>query len=161
MIIDLLRNDLGRVCDYGSIRVAEARQLESYANVHHTTGIITGRLHEKQNRIDLLRACWPGGSITGAPKVRAMEIIAELEQTTRSFYTGAIGYLSIDGNMDLNIAIRTFIASGGKLTYQVGGGIVAESNPAAEYEETIAKAGGMLKALQESSKSGDNNAKNE
>lgn len=147
MITDLLRNDLGRVCDYGTVRVAELRAVASYRNVHHTYSRITGRLRRQTDLVDLLRATLPGGSVTGAPKVRAMEIIEELEPTARGPYCGAIGYIGVDGAMDLNVAIRTMLVEDDKLTFQVGGGIVADSRPADEYAETLHKARGILTAL--------------
>ena len=147
MIVDLERNDLGRVCDYGSVRVAEHKVLESYASVFHLVSTVEGRLHEGRDAVDLLKATFPGGSITGAPKVRAMEIIDELEPTQRSVYTGAIGYIGLDGTLDLNIAIRTMIVTGSRALFQVGGGIVADSEPAAEYQETLDKGQRIFQAL--------------
>ncbi|MBI4185880.1 MAG: aminodeoxychorismate synthase component I [Chloroflexi bacterium] len=147
MIVDLERNDLGRVCRYGTVNVTELAILETYPTVFHLTSTIEGRLRRDKNRIDLLRAAFPGGSITGAPKVRAMEIIDELEPTRRSIYTGALGYLSFSDQMDLNIAIRTFIIKEGKAYFQVGGGIVYDSEPEAEYRETLDKAKALLQAL--------------
>ena len=147
MIVDLERNDLGRVCSYGSVRVTEPRTVEEYASVFHTVAQVEGRLHEGHDLVDLLKATFPGGSITGAPKVRAMEIIDELEPTCRSVYTGAIGWLGFDGRMELNIAIRTLLVDGGRVHLQVGGGIVADSRPADEYDETLAKARSLLEAL--------------
>ncbi len=147
MIVDLERNDLGRVCRYGTVRVSELWALEKYATVFHLTSTVVGRLREDKNRIDLLKATFPGGSISGAPKVRAMEIIDELEPTRRSLYTGSIGYLSFSGEMDLNIVIRTFIIKDGKAYFQVGGGIVYDSDPEAEYQETLDKARAMIEAL--------------
>ena len=147
MIVDLERNDLGRVCSYGSVRVTERRTVEEYASVFHTVAQVEGRLHEGRDLADLLRAAFPGGSITGAPKVRAMEIIDELEPTGRSVYTGAVGYIGFDGRMDLNIAIRTLLVDRGRVHLQVGGGIVADSDPAAEFEETLAKGRSMFEAL--------------
>ncbi|MHC4872308.1 MAG: anthranilate synthase component I family protein [Planctomycetota bacterium] len=147
MITDLLRNDLGRVCEYGSVKVIESRLLEEYKTVFHTVSIIKGLLRDGTNAGELLKAAFPGGSITGAPKVRAMQIVAELERCRRSFYTGAVGYIGVDGDIDLNIAIRTILYDGSKLTFQAGGGIVAESDPAMEYEETLHKAEGMFRAL--------------
>ena len=144
MIIDLERNDLGRVCDYGTVRVDEHAVLESYATVHHLVSTVTGRLLEGRDIVDLLRASFPGGSITGAPKIRSMEIIDELEPTERSVYTGAIGYIGFDGSTDLNIAIRTMILSNGRAYWQVGGGIVADSDPEAEFEETLHKGRAMF-----------------
>ena len=147
MIVDLERNDLGRVCSYGSVRVTEARVLESYPTVHHLVATVEGSLHEGQGLVELLKATFPGGSITGAPKIRAMEIIDELEPTRRSVYTGAIGYLGFDGNADLSIVIRTFLATRGRLFFQAGGGIVADSRLEAEYEETTHKARALLEAV--------------
>jgi len=147
MIIDLERNDLGRVCEYGTVRVTEPRRLEAHPTVWHSVGTVEGVLHERYDAIDLLRATLPGGSITGAPKVRAMEIIDELEPTERSVYCGSIGMLGLDGSMVLNIAIRTMIVDQGRAHVQVGGGIVADSDPQAEYDETLDKARGMLQAL--------------
>ncbi len=148
MIVDLERNDLGRVCRYGTVRVRELWTLERYATVFQLTSTVEGRLREGKNRIDLLKATFPGGSITGAPKVRAMEIIDELEPTRRSIYTGSLGYLSFDGGMDINIVIRTFIIKDGKAYFQVGGGIVYDSDPEAEYQETLDKARALIEALE-------------
>lgn len=147
MIIDLLRNDLGRVCEYGSIRVPGVCRLESYAHVHHLVSEVRGRLRDGAGLVDLLRAAFPGGSVTGAPKVRAMEIIAELEPTARGPYCGSLGYLGFDGSMDTSILIRTFTAGRGWVQFPVGGGIVADSDPAGEYAETLHKANGMLQAV--------------
>jgi para-aminobenzoate synthetase component 1 len=147
MIVDLLRNDLSKVCRDHTVEVPELCRIERYATVHHLVSTVVGRLRPGQGPVDLLRATWPGGSITGAPKVRAMEIIAELEPTRRSVYTGAIGYFSFGGAADTNIAIRTFIVKGGRGYFQVGGGIVADSDPEREYEETLDKARGMVAAL--------------
>jgi para-aminobenzoate synthetase component 1 len=152
MIVDLERNDLGRVCRHGSVQVTELATLETFPTVFHLTSTVVGRLRNDQSRIDLLRACFPGGSITGAPKVRAMEIIDELEPTRRSVYTGAIGYLSFGNNMDLNIAIRTFLVKDGRAYFQVGGGIVYDSEPQAEYQETLDKAKALIQALKLSAK---------
>ncbi len=147
MIVDLERNDLGRVCEIGSIKVAEARAIETYATVHHTVATVTGILREDRDIVGLLKAAFPGGSITGAPKIRAMEIIDELEPTARSVYTGAIGYIGFGGRADLNIAIRTLLYDKGRITFQVGGGIVADSDPELEFEETLHKAEGIIRAL--------------
>jgi para-aminobenzoate synthetase component 1 len=147
MIVDLLRNDLGRVCEYGSIRVPEVCRVESYRYVHHLVSQVTGKLRPDKTPLDLLRATFPGGSVTGAPKVRAMQIIAELEPTTRGPYCGSLGYIGFDGAMDLNILIRTFAIGKGWVQFPVGGGIVADSDPEREYEETLHKAAGLLKAL--------------
>lgn len=147
MIVDLLRNDISRVCRIGSVKVPTLFGLESYATVHHLVSVVTGALAEGRGAVDLLRACFPGGSVTGAPKIRAMEIIAELEPTARGPYCGAIGYLSADGAMDSNIVIRTYCIQGEDLTFQVGGGIVADSDPQAEYEESLAKAKALIEVL--------------
>lgn len=156
MIVDLMRNDLGRVCAYGSVRVDEARAIESHPTVHHGVGTITGRLHESKDIVDLLKATLPGGSVTGAPKVRAMQIIDELEPTSRGPYCGCIGYLSKD-EANLSIAIRTMTVSENEtgaakrnaVSFHVGAGIVADSQPAAEYDETLDKAQAMITALSE------------
>ena len=151
MIVDLERNDIGRVCRYGTVEVTELAILETYPTVFHLTSTVRGRLRSGKNRIDLLKATFPGGSITGAPKVRAMEIIDELEPTRRSVYTGSIGYLSFSGGMDISIVIRTFLIKGKKAYFQVGGGIVYDSEPEAEYEETLDKARALIQALNLSS----------
>ncbi len=147
MIIDLLRNDLGRVCVYGSMEVAAVCRLETYPFVHHLVSEVRGRLRPGLGPVDLLRAAFPGGSVTGAPKVRAMEIIAELEPTARGPYCGSLGYLGFDGTMDTSILIRTFTAGRGWLQFPVGGGVVADSTPENEYEETLHKAEGLARAL--------------
>jgi len=147
MIVDLERNDLGKVCSFGSVRVRELFALERYATVFQLTSTVEGRLLPGKTRIDLLKGCFPGGSITGAPKVRAMEIIDELEPTKRSVYTGSIGYLSFTGEMDLNIAIRTIVVKDNKAYFQVGGGITYDSEPEAEYQETLDKAKALLESL--------------
>jgi para-aminobenzoate synthetase component 1 len=147
MIVDLLRNDLGRVCSYGSVRVPAVCRLETYPFVHHLVSEVCGRLRSGLGPVDLLRAAFPGGSVTGAPKIRAMEIIAELEPTVRGPYCGSLGYIGFDGNMDTNILIRTFTVGGGWVQFPVGGGIVADSVPEREYEETWHKAEGLLRAL--------------
>ena len=148
MIVDLERNDLGRVCDIASIHVPERVALESYSNIHHLVATVRGTLRRDADRIDLLKSCFPGGSITGAPKIRAMELIDELEPTDRGVYTGAIGYFGFDGTMDLNIAIRTCILKEGRAYFHVGGGIVADSEPEAEYQETLDKASSWLAVLE-------------
>jgi para-aminobenzoate synthetase component 1 len=147
MIVDLLRNDISRVCKIGSVKVPTLFGLESYATVHHLVSVVAGELAQGRSAVDLLRACFPGGSVTGAPKIRAMEIIAELEPTSRGPYCGSIGYLSADGGMDSNIVIRTYCVQGQDLTFQVGGGIVADSDPHAEYEESLAKAKALIEVL--------------
>ncbi len=139
MIVDLLRNDLSRVSEPGSVQVPVLCGLESYASVHHLTSVVTGTLARGKSRGDLIGACFPGGSITGAPKIRAQEIIAEIEQVPRNIYCGSIGFLSFTGHMDLNIAIRTVLIHEGRASFQGGGGITAKSIPVDEYEETLAK----------------------
>ncbi|NOQ80950.1 MAG: aminodeoxychorismate synthase component I [Methylophaga sp.] len=147
MIVDLLRNDLGKVCEPGSIEVPKPFALESFATVHHLVSTITGTLSEKQNAVSLLRACFPGGSITGAPKLRAMEIIEELEPHRRGLYCGSISYIGFDGKMDSNITIRTLIYSDNRLRFWAGGGIVADSKADDEYQEVHDKAAAMLNLL--------------
>jgi anthranilate/para-aminobenzoate synthase component I len=147
MIVDLERNDLGRVCEPGSIRVSAPKVLERHPTVHHLSATVQGTLRRGAGAVDVLRATFPGGSITGAPKIRAMEIIDELEPTRRAFYTGAIGALGFDGSLNLSIAIRTVLADGADYYFQAGGGVVADSDPAAEYDETLAKAAAMARAL--------------
>lgn len=149
MIVDLERNDIGKVCEIGSVRVPALFALETYETVHHLVATVHGRLQQDKGPVDLLRATFPGGSITGAPKIRSMEIIDELEPTRRATYTGSIGYISAHGRMDLDIVIRTFIVRRGEAFYQVGGGIVADSNPDAEYRETLYKGRGLARALAE------------
>lgn len=147
MIVDLHRNDLGRVCEYGSVRVVCPRRIEAHPTVFHTIADVTGRLRPGCDGIDLLTACFPAGSITGVPKIRAIEIIDELEPVARGAYTGAVGCLGLDGRMTFNVAIRTLQIHGDAATLYVGGGIVADSDPAAEYEETLAKARGILRGV--------------
>jgi para-aminobenzoate synthetase component 1 len=147
MIVDLLRNDLSRVCRPGTVRVPQLFALEQYATVHHLVSTVVGELEPEHDAVDLLRAAFPGGSITGAPKVRAMQIIAELEPTQRAVYCGAIGYLSTSGALDTSVVIRTCLVRGRDVYFQVGGGIVADSDPEQEYRETLDKAGGLLAAL--------------
>jgi len=147
MIVDLLRNDISRVCAPGSVRVPELFALEHYATVHHLVSTVVGDLAPGEDALTLLRAAFPGGSITGAPKVRAMEIIAELEPSERGVYCGAIGYVSLTGALDCSIAIRTAVAHSGRVYFSAGGGIVADSDPEEEYRETLDKARGMIDAL--------------
>lgn len=147
MITDLERNDLGRVCEFGSVRVSEMKRVESYATVHHLVSTVEGTLRQDVSHVDCVRACFPGGSITGAPKIRAMEIIDELEPHARGVYCGAIGYFGPGGESHFNIAIRTVVYQSGRLTFHAGGGIVADSEPDAEYDETLAKAQGIFNAI--------------
>ncbi|MDD4874468.1 MAG: aminodeoxychorismate synthase component I [Dehalococcoidales bacterium] len=147
MIVDLERNDLGRVCRFGSVKVTELAILEKYPTVYHLTSTVVGRLNEGKGRIALLKATLPGGSITGAPKVRSMEIIDELEPTRRSIYTGNIGYLGFDGNMDLSVVIRTFLIKEKRVYFQAGGAVVYDSQPEAEYQETLDKIQALIDAL--------------
>lgn len=147
MLIDLERNDLGRVCQTGSVEVSELMVIESYAHVHHIVSNVQGRLRDGVTPPEVIAAVFPGGTITGCPKVRCMEIIAELEGVGRSFYTGAMGYLGRDGSLDMNILIRSMAVAGNEITFRTGAGIVADSEPLAELAETEAKARGLLMAL--------------
>jgi len=147
MITDLERNDLGRVCEYGSVGVKQMRTLEEYATVFQTTSTIEGKLRKDKDCFDALMACFPGGSVTGCPKIRAMRIIEELEPTSRGLYTGSFGYISFSGNMDFNILIRTLLACQNKIYFQAGGGIVADSIPEYEYKETLIKSEAMRACL--------------
>jgi len=140
MIVDLLRNDLGRVCEPGSIGVRDLFTVESFPTVHHMISTVSGRLRDGEDAMSLLRACFPGGSITGAPKIRAMEIIEELEPARRGIYCGSIGYVGFNGDMDTSIVIRTLVRRGDRAHYWVGGGIVADSDPDEEYQECLDKA---------------------
>lgn len=147
MIVDMERNDLGRVCRPGTVRVPELYRLEEYATVFHLVSTVEGELAPEKDVVDLLAAAFPGGSITGAPKVRAMEIIEELEPVRRGIYTGSIGYIGFEGNADLNIVIRTLIFNGNRIYLQVGGGITYDSDPHMEYAETLDKARALVRAL--------------
>lgn len=147
MIVDLLRNDIGKSCRDGSVKVPSLFAVESYATVHHLVSTVTGELAQDRHALDLLRSCFPGGSITGAPKIRAMEIIEELEPHRRGVYCGAIGYIGFDGNMDTNIAIRTLVHNHGNIRFWVGGGIVNDSVEADEYQECFDKAAALLDLL--------------
>ncbi len=151
MITDLLRNDLGKVCEYGSVQVPELVRLERYAQVQHLVSTVAGRLRGDQTHFSAFASCFPGGSVTGAPKIRAMEIIDELEPLARGPYTGSIGYLGFNRESQLNIAIRTAVCQPGAIHFHVGAGIVADSVAEAEYDETMAKAGGYLAALRDRS----------
>jgi para-aminobenzoate synthetase component 1 len=153
MIVDLLRNDLSKSCAPGTVKVPKLFEVESFATVHHLVSTVTGELRPERDALDLLRGCFPGGSITGAPKLRAMQIIEELEPHRRGVYCGAIGYMGFDGGMDINIAIRTLVCSQGVIRFWAGGGIVADSRLEEEYQETFDKAAAMLKLLQQSAAS--------
>ncbi|MCK5829521.1 MAG: aminodeoxychorismate synthase component I [Methylococcales bacterium] len=149
MIVDLLRNDLSKNCKKGSIQVPKLFDVESFATVHHLVSTVTGVLAERQHALDLLRNCFPGGSITGAPKIRSMEIIEELEPNRRGIYCGAIGYIGFDGNMDTNIAIRTLVHSDNTIRFWAGGGIVNDSAMEDEYQESYDKAAALLDLLEQ------------
>lgn len=147
MIVDLERNDLGKICGYGTIRVRPLQKICTYAMLHHMVSTVKGRIRENISPVDCIKALFPGGSVTGAPKIRAMEIIEELEPTSRGIYTGGVGYIDFCGNMDLSMAIRTAVLKDKSLYLNVGGGIVADSNPEDEYKETMLKANAFLRAI--------------
>lgn len=149
MIVDLLRNDLGKSCEVGTVSVPQLFEVETFATVHHLVSTVRGRLAEGKDSIDLLRDCFPGGSITGAPKLRAMEIIEELEPERRGIYCGSIGYIGFDGAMDTNIVIRTLVLQDGNICFAAGGGVVMDSTAAAEYQESLDKAAALLAVLHE------------
>ena len=155
MIVDLLRNDLGKVCEPGSIEVPELFRVESFATVHHLVSTVTGRLQAGRDALDLIAACFPGGSITGAPKRRAMQIIDELEPVRREVYCGNVIRLGFDGNLDSSITIRTALMRGRDVYYWAGGGIVADSDCDAEYQECLDKAAAFLRLLDQSPDAGD------
>jgi anthranilate synthase component I len=148
MLVDLGRNDVGRVCEYGSVRVPKFMALERFSHVMHLVSVVEGTLAADADRLDALASCFPAGTVSGAPKVRAMEIISDLEPTRRGIYAGAVGYLDFAGNLDFCITIRTVVLTGGKAYVQAGAGIVADSNPAAEYQETCDKARAVVRALE-------------
>ncbi len=148
MLVDLGRNDIGRVCDYGTVRVPTFMALEKYSHVMHMVSVVEGQLADGRDRLDALVSCFPAGTVSGAPKVRAMQIINELEQSPRGLYAGAVGYLDFAGNLDFCIAIRSILLEHGRAYIQSGGGIVADSNPTAEFEETRDKARAMIRALE-------------
>ena len=149
MIVDLLRNDISKNCIPGSVKVPKLFDVESYATVHHLVSTVTGQLAKESHALDLLRSCFPGGSITGAPKIRAMEIIEELEPNRRGVYCGSIAYIGFDGNMDSNIAIRTLVHSDNTIRFWAGGGIVNDSVRDEEYQESFDKAAAMISLLQQ------------
>jgi anthranilate synthase component 1 len=148
MLVDLGRNDVGRVSAYGTVKVPTYMTIEKYSHVMHLVSIVEGTLAEDRDRLDALVACFPAGTVSGAPKVRAMEIVAELENRRRGVYAGAVGYLDFAGNLDFCITIRTVLIEAGRAYVQAGAGIVADSDPAAEYEETRDKARAVIKALE-------------
>jgi len=148
MLVDLARNDIGRVCDFGSVHVPEFMAVERYSHVMHIVSQVEGRISPERNAFDLMRATFPAGTVSGAPKIRAMQIIAGQEPVQRGFYAGALGYFSYDGNLDSCIILRTALLQNGKLYIQAGGGVVADSDPAAEYQETINKASALFKAAE-------------
>jgi len=148
MIVDMLRNDLGRVCETGSVETVALCELESFAQVHHLTSTVTGALRRGLDALDLLHAAFPGGSITGAPKIRAMEILDALEPVRRHIYTGSLGYVDWRGDADWNIAIRTALVTPAAIHFAAGGGITSDSEAEAEYEETLHKAAGIASALE-------------
>jgi anthranilate synthase component 1 len=148
MLVDLGRNDLGRVCDTGSVKATSLMQIERYSHVMHIVSRVSGRLRDGLNAFDLVRAAFPAGTVSGAPKIRAMEIISDLERTRRGPYAGAVGYFARQGDMDMCITIRTIVVSGGRYYVQAGAGIVADSNPAREYEETLGKARALVRAVE-------------
>jgi para-aminobenzoate synthetase component 1 len=147
MIVDLLRNDISRTCKIGSVNVPSLFDIESYATVHHLVSSIQGTLDKNKDSIELLKTCFPGGSITGAPKIRAMEIIESLEPQRRGIYCGSIGYIDFNGNMDTNIAIRTLVYNQNTIRFWVGGGIVYDSELNAEYQEALDKGKALLELL--------------
>ena len=147
MLVDLARNDLGRVCVTGSVQVNELMALEAYSHVMHIVSDVAGRLARGRDAVDVIRAIFPGGTITGCPKIHCMQLLRALEPVARGLYTGSLGYLGFDGTMDLNIAIRTMVIQGAQLSFHVGAGIVADSDPTREYHETLAKAGALMSAL--------------
>jgi para-aminobenzoate synthetase component 1 len=148
MIVDLLRNDLGRTCRIGSVKVPELFSLESYPNVHHLVSAVTGELADGKDALDLIGGSFPGGSITGAPKIRAMQIIDELERNRRALYCGSLMYLDVRGSMDSSIAIRSLLAKDGQMACWGGGGIVADSQWEAEYQETFTKVRVLMETLE-------------
>ena len=147
MVTDLERNELGKVCECSSVHVQEMRTIEEYQTVFQATSTVTGKLRKDKDLFDLIEACFPSGSVTGCPKIRAMQIIEELEPTRRGPYTGALGYISFSGEMDFNVLIRSLISFKNKIYFQVGGGIVSDSDPEAEYEETLIKARALKACL--------------
>lgn len=148
MLVDLHRNDIGRVCEYGSVHVDQLMVTEKYSHVIHIVSNVVGKLRPERDGFDLIRATFPAGTLSGAPKIRAMEIIEELEPVKRGPYGGVIGYFSFSGDIDTAITLRTIVMKDGKAYIQAGGGIVADSDPAAEYQETVNKAGALMRAIE-------------
>jgi anthranilate synthase component 1 len=148
MLVDLARNDLGRICDFGSIAVSDMMQIERYSRVMHLVSHVEGNLRAGRDAFDVVRTTFPAGTVSGAPKIRAMEIIDELEPTRRGLYAGAIGYFDVSGDMDLCIAIRMILVKGERGYIQAGAGIVADSDPSCEYQETLNKANAMMRAVE-------------
>jgi len=148
MLVDLGRNDIGRVCDFHTVKVSELMTIEKYSHVMHIVSDVSGRLAKGKDAFDVIRATFPAGTVTGAPKVRAMEIIDSLENRRRKTYAGSVGYFSFSGNLDCCITIRTILIKGGIAYIQAGGGLVADSIPAREYEETLNKAKALVKAIE-------------
>jgi anthranilate synthase component 1 len=148
MLVDLARNDVGRVAEYGSVRVSDLMVIERYSHVMHIVSNVDGRLRPDKSAYDVMRATFPAGTVSGSPKVRAMEIINECEKSKRCAYAGAVGYFGFDGNLDSCIALRTCVVKDGKAYVQAGAGVVADSDPAYEYRETVNKATGMLRAIE-------------
>ena len=148
MLVDLGRNDVGRVSEYGSVKVTEFKGIEKYSHVMHLVSNIQGKLKPGLTAVDALKACFPAGTVSGAPKVRAMEIISELEPSARGVYAGALGYLDFSGNLDTCIAIRTIVVKGNQAYFQAGAGIVADSIPEREYKETLDKASALKTAIE-------------
>ena len=148
MLVDLARNDIGRVCDYSSVKVDEMLSVEKYAFVMHIVSNVTGKLRKNRDAYDVIRACFPAGTVSGAPKIRAMEIIEELEPVQRGPYAGMIGYFGFNGNLDSCITLRTMVINKNKVYVQAGAGIVADSDPKTEYQETLNKAKALMSAVE-------------
>ena len=148
MLVDLARNDISRVCQYGSVEVQNMMSVERYSHVMHIVSNVKGKLNKKYDAVDVFKSCFPAGTLSGAPKIRAMQIISELEPNVRGPYGGSVGYIGFSGNMDMSITIRSFYINGNDLYFQAGAGIVADSKPNMELKETINKSGAMLKAIQ-------------
>ena len=148
MLVDLARNDVGRIAEFGSVKVTDFMTIERYSHVMHLVSNVVGRLREDKNAFDVMRATFPAGTVSGSPKVRAMQIINELEKSKRGCYGGAVGYFGFDGSLDSCITLRSVVLKDGKAYVQAGGGVVADSTPAGEYEETVNKASGSLRALE-------------